>query len=234
MTCIEFCQNFSVYELCSVINLLINSIICLCQQVNVSMESKNVSCSCKMFTRIGYPCRHSFYCMGACGIHKIPEEMLSNRWKKTVAEPVFTQKEDSSGKKDSNAQGAWFEFNACISDAAGDQDLLGFIKLEMESLRTKVREKSRSTLTKSKQSRKAEIVENLIGVKACEEITVQPPHLSNNKGSRKRIEGPAERSLDGRNRAQRVCKNCDLPAFHDSRNCPLPRNETSKKRKTKS
>ncbi|KAK1369851.1 hypothetical protein POM88_035943 [Heracleum sosnowskyi] len=48
-------------------------------EVDVILDTQNVTCSCKMFTRIGYPCRHAFYCLSACGIHKIPRDLLSKR-----------------------------------------------------------------------------------------------------------------------------------------------------------
>ncbi|KAK1402330.1 hypothetical protein POM88_001935 [Heracleum sosnowskyi] len=51
-------------------------------------------------------------------------------------------------------------------------------------------------------------------------ITIHPPLQSNNKGSRKRIVGPAEKSADGRDRVRRMCKSCKKKSYHDSHNCP--------------
>lgn len=63
-------------------------------------------------------------------------------------------------------------------------------------------------------------IEDFIGSKVVEEITILPPNQSNNKGSRKRILGAAEKSVVVNKRVKRKCKAFHEMAFHDSRNSP--------------
>ncbi|KAK1383070.1 hypothetical protein POM88_020805 [Heracleum sosnowskyi] len=67
---------------------------------------------------------------------------------------------------------------------------------------------------------KKDVIANMFGVKLSAVITTHPPLQSNNKGSRKRIVGPAEKSVDGRDRVRIMCKICKKKSYHDSRNCP--------------
>lgn len=62
--------------------------------------------------------------------------------------------------------------------------------------------------------------EEYIGSKVVEDITILPLNQSNNKGSRKRIVGAAEKIIGGNKRVKRKCKACHEMTFHDSRNCP--------------
>ncbi|KAK1368374.1 hypothetical protein POM88_034466 [Heracleum sosnowskyi] len=64
------------------------------------------------------------------------------------------------------------------------------------------------------------MLEEHFGVRPSGASSVLPPLQSNNKGSRKRILGPAEISCDGKKRKMKNCRNCKALAFHDSRNCP--------------
>ncbi|KAK1369706.1 hypothetical protein POM88_035798 [Heracleum sosnowskyi] len=91
-------------------------------EVDVILDTQNVTCSCKMFTRIGYPCRHAFYCLSACGIHRIPRDLLSKRWMK----------------------------NAEKMHSTLDEELLEYVLLELRSLREKNQEKSKKKPTNSK------------------------------------------------------------------------------------
>ncbi|KAK1388411.1 hypothetical protein POM88_016589 [Heracleum sosnowskyi] len=103
-------------------------------EVDVILDTQNVTCSCKMFTRIGYPCRHAFYCLSACGIHKIPRDLLSKRWMKNAEKMHSTldlgenSKSDSKeGKVIAKSQDVWFEFQGCLTDVSGDEDLLEYV-----------------------------------------------------------------------------------------------------------
>ncbi|KAK1377963.1 hypothetical protein POM88_024707 [Heracleum sosnowskyi] len=196
-------------------------------EVDVILDTQNVTCSFKMFTRIGYPCRHAFYCLSSCGIHKIPRNLLSKRWMKNAEKMHSTLgsrenfKSCGEEKVKAKSQDVWFEFQGCIGDVSGDEELLEYVLLELRSLREKIQEKSKKKPTNSK----ADVAERLIGVKPANVITVHPSHQSKNKGSRKRMLSSLEKSLDGRKRPTRICKSCCVPALHDSRNCPLKENE---------
>ncbi|KAK1395116.1 hypothetical protein POM88_014172 [Heracleum sosnowskyi] len=77
-----------------------------------------------------------------------------------------------------------------------------------------------SALDKAKNRLDDEVIEELIDSKGVANVSILPPHKSNNKGCPKRIIGGAEKSLGGKKRQMRECKTCKKHVFHDSRNCP--------------
>ena len=192
-------------------------------QVSVNKKSKNVECSCKLYTRVGYLCKHCFFCLTLCGIHEIPINLVKERWLKN-AEERFSKIRigeliDPCVDKDIRCvqtKDCWFEFQSCMADASCDKDLTKFVYDAIKELKTKVEAAKQNTHAILDN----DIIENLIGSRIVEEINVLPPHQSNNKGSRKRIIGSAEKSASSKTRHKRECKTCGEMAFHDSRNCP--------------
>nr|XP_017250802.1 PREDICTED: protein FAR1-RELATED SEQUENCE 5-like [Daucus carota subsp. sativus] len=192
-------------------------------EVSLNLETHDLECSCKLFTRVGYLCSHAFFCLGISGIHIIPRQYVMNRWLKKAVERFSTLElgeisdplsgEESRRKK---LQECWFIFQSCVSEASSDQGQINSLydSLKVISEQMKISKKSAGyRLT-------ADMVENLIGSKIVEDITVLPPNQSNNKGCRKRMVNPAEKSLGGKKRTMRQCQFCNTQAYHDSRNCP--------------
>lgn len=192
-------------------------------QVSLNLETQNVKCSCKKFTRLGYLCSHAFFALADSGIHNIPVQYINNRWLKKAEERFSTlelgeisdpiSKEDAKREK---LRDCWFQFQGCISDVSANQDHIDFLRDGMIALRNKIKMSS----NKGNIRLDSETIEDLIGSKIVEDITILPPNQSNNKGCRKRLLNPTEKSLGGKKRTERVCKLCNKPAFHDSRNCP--------------
>ncbi|KAK1358858.1 hypothetical protein POM88_043332 [Heracleum sosnowskyi] len=191
-------------------------------QVDLSLSSNDISCSCHLLTRVGYPCRHIFYCLSLSSIEQIPQQLLSKRWMKNAVETYSTIDlvAESNGSSDedkrkSTSKEVWFEFQGCVDEVSSDVNALGFVLAGLKCLRAKARE-----MVKNPQMSKKDVIANMFGVKPSAIITIKPPLQSNNKGSRKRIVGPAEKSADGRDRVRRMCKICKKKSYHDSRNCP--------------
>ncbi|KAK1357096.1 hypothetical protein POM88_050352 [Heracleum sosnowskyi] len=59
-------------------------------EVDLSLSSNDISCSCHLFTRVGYPCRHIFYCLSLSSIEQIPQQLLSKCWMKNAVETYST------------------------------------------------------------------------------------------------------------------------------------------------
>ncbi|KAK1387075.1 hypothetical protein POM88_015253 [Heracleum sosnowskyi] len=162
-------------------------------QVDLSLSSNDISCSCHLFTRVGYPL-----------------ETYS-----TIDLVVASNASSDEDKRKSTSKEAWFEFQGCVDEVFSDVNALGFVLAGLKCLRAKARE-----MVKNPQMTKKDVIANMFGVKPSAVITIKPPLQSNNKGSRKRIVGPAEKSADGRDRVRRMCKICKKKSYHDSRNCP--------------
>ncbi|KAK1391361.1 hypothetical protein POM88_010417 [Heracleum sosnowskyi] len=125
--------------------------------------------------------------------------------------------QDSEGYKTRDtSKKVWNEFQGCLGDVSYNKDGLEFLLEELKFLRIRVKQK-----VKNPCATKDDILQEIYGVRPSTSIIVHPPLQSNNKGCRKRIIGHAERSCDGKDRPKRVCKHCNVKAFHDSRNCPM-------------
>lgn len=176
-------------------------------EVYLSLSSNDVSCSCHLFTRVGYLCRHCFFCLGLWGIEEIPRQFLCNRWMKNAVKRFCTlnlgsTSEDSQGHKTRDtSKKVWNEFQGCLGDVSNNNDGMEYLLEEMKSLRIRVKQKVRNP-----HATKDDILQQMFGVRPSTSINVLPPLQSNNKGCRKRIIGPAERSCDGQDRPKRVCK----------------------------
>ena len=87
-------------------------------------------------------------------------------------------------------QDCWFEFQGCLSDASGNADVLEYIKNGLCSMRKNIT----TTMKKPKTRLNSEQIEELIDSCVVNEIIIQNPNKSNNKGSMKRIISGAEKS----------------------------------------
>ena len=187
------------------------------------MDTHNIDCSCKLFTRVGYLCSHAFFCLGICGIRIIPRQYVSNIWLKNAVVRFSTLElgeiSDRSTTNVSNhvqTQECWFEFQGCLSDASGNADILEYIKNGLSSMRKHIT----TTMKKPWTRLNSEQIEELIDSRVVDEITIQNPNKSNNKGSGKRIISGAEKSIGCNKRKKRKCATFQEYAFHDSRTCP--------------
>lgn len=190
-------------------------------EVEFSFSNNDVACSCKLFTRVGYLCRHCFYILGLWGVERIPQQFLSGRWMKNALEKFCTLKfpnelENSSSHmiRDTSKQ-ILSEFQGCFGKVSNDIEGLKFMLDEMKSLKTRVEGKFQNSA-----KTKDDILEETFGVRPSGSSTVLPPLQSNNKGSRKRIIRAGEISRDGKKRKLRMCKACNTLGYHDSRKCP--------------
>ncbi|XP_063941446.1 protein FAR1-RELATED SEQUENCE 5-like [Daucus carota subsp. sativus] len=189
-------------------------------EVQFSFLTNNVECSCKLFTRVGYLCRHCFYCLGLWGVERIPYQYLCSRWMRN-AEDRFCKSKFSDVMESTNVQNirdmskkVWTVFQGCIEYVSNNANGMQFLFDEMNSLKIRVEEKFESS-----RATKEDMLEECFGVRPSTITTVHPPLQSNNKGSRKRLVGPAEKSCDGKKRKLRVCKFCMMEGYHDSRTC---------------
>ncbi|KAK1385490.1 hypothetical protein POM88_023225 [Heracleum sosnowskyi] len=190
-------------------------------EVEFCFSKNDVCCSCKLFVRVGYLCRHCFYILGLWGVERIPNQFLSRRWLRNAKERFCTLKfpddlQSSNGHivKDTSKK-ILTEFQNCYGKVSNHIEGLNFMLEEMKCLNIRIEQKfHKSAVTKD------DMLEEHFGVRPSGASSVLPPLQSNNKGSRKRILGPAEISCDGKKRKMKNCRNCKALAFHDSRNCP--------------
>ncbi|KAK1356687.1 hypothetical protein POM88_049943 [Heracleum sosnowskyi] len=114
-------------------------------QVIVKLNTKKVECSYKLYTRVGYLCKHSFFCFTLCDIHEIPDHLLNKRWLKNAKERFskiqIGEFNDSCAEHDIRCvqpKDCWFEFQSCIANAFGDKELIKFVYDAIKALKKKV------------------------------------------------------------------------------------------------
>lgn len=192
-------------------------------QIILDMASLDISCSCKLYTRVGYLCSHCFFTLNISEIHMIPRQYVQNRWLKKAELRFSTLELDNNPVPKSNlddckakTKHCWFEFQGCICDASGNSVLVNFIHDGLRAMRLKMKEMLKDGTCEVDDG----CVEDIFGTKNVEDNSVMPPNISNNKGSRKRIMSSTEKSIGCKKRNKRKCKACGEMAFHDSRNCP--------------
>ncbi|XP_021756121.1 uncharacterized protein LOC110721290 [Chenopodium quinoa] len=122
----------------------------------------------------------------------------------------------------------WYEILSCVSWVKGrEQD---FIK-NIREFKNKIQGIKSVTAVESENARLNEHdIEMLIGCSMPDEILVQPPKVSKNKGTSvhdssgisgsKRLNGAKEKAVKQCNKKKRKCSGCGDLAYHDIRNCP--------------
>ncbi|XP_063941429.1 protein FAR1-RELATED SEQUENCE 5-like [Daucus carota subsp. sativus] len=120
-------------------------------EVQFSFLTNNVECSCKLFTRVGYLCRHCFYCLGLWGVKRIPHQYLCSRWMRN-AEDRFCKSKFSDVMESTNVQNirdmskkVWTVFQGCVEYVANNANGMQFLFDEMNSLKIRIEEKFESS-----------------------------------------------------------------------------------------
>ncbi|XP_074351949.1 protein FAR1-RELATED SEQUENCE 5-like [Apium graveolens] len=191
------------------------------QYTRTIFYKNEVNCSCKLFTRVGYLCRHYFYMLGLWGVERIPHQYLSTRWMRN-AEKRFSKLKFENEIENINgaiirdtSKKIWTDFQGCFGSVSNDIGGLNFMLEGMRSLKISIDDKFQS-----RDVPKDDILQECFGVRPSGSSTVLPLIQTNNKGSRKRIASAAELSRDGKKRKLRICKTCNTKEYHDSRKCP--------------
>ncbi|XP_056688837.1 protein FAR1-RELATED SEQUENCE 5-like [Spinacia oleracea] len=212
---------------------------CRIRKFDVSFNPANLDskCMCKMFERLGIPCRHMVWVWKAKMIEYIPDAYVLNRWTSLATKtPIF----DLEGnileacvdfvdcKRMLNE--LWSEIHTCVSLAQGNEEDLTDLVKNLKGLRLNLEAKKSSNNHENNGSpSKATDIELLIGATLPTEIVVKPPKISKNKGtgvhvpgtgSDKRLKGDKEKAIEQSQKKKRLCRGCGELGYHDIRNCP--------------
>lgn len=201
-------------------------------------NSKKTSCECKAFEIKGIPCRHMVCVWKLNLLEKIPEQYILSRWCKNhvaihgdVDGVLGDQSVSYLGKKLklNRMWAAIFECAAVAQRSEAHIDNLTRVLLELTDsmMNTVIASKDGSS------SSKVQEIEMLIGSRVPDEVTIKAPKMSKNKGTGihikssridKRLKSEKEKAIEKHEKPKRICKSCNKPSHHDSRNCPLKSN----------
>ncbi|XP_021713585.1 protein FAR1-RELATED SEQUENCE 5-like [Chenopodium quinoa] len=193
--------------------------------------SHDTTCSCKQFYRIGIPCRHMIWMWKAKNLKSIPKQYILDRWTiNATQKPVLDIScLDTEDDRRVVINEMWSEIFSCVSWVKGHEE--DFIK-NIREFKNKIEATKNVTLEDTQNVRSSEHdIEMLIGCSIPDEILVQPPKVSKNKGTgvhdgsgtsgSKRLKGAKEIAVEqSKKKTKRKCSGCGELAYHDIRNCP--------------
>ncbi|XP_076892484.1 protein FAR1-RELATED SEQUENCE 5-like [Bidens hawaiensis] len=166
-------------------------------KVTQNPNDNTFSCSCKGFTRIGYLCRHIFKVLQIELIDEIPDKYIPSRWRSDVIPSSLFKIETRYGVPLDERSKLRQQFlsltNQCADRARGNIELLQSLVDQMNQIKVQIGEK---IPIEPSYNNNSGIVQDLIGYKLPEQITIKPPTGIKNKGSgsRKRKIGLGEKA----------------------------------------
>ncbi|KAL9666743.1 hypothetical protein QQ045_001081 [Rhodiola kirilowii] len=178
-------------------------------QVTADSSTDSFLCTCKLFERVGYQCRHVFAALKYARIEKIPERYVLNRWTRDAIQTV-SQSLDPILVEDCQViqqagmvdQDLWMDFNTCLSIADNDNVKREYIRCKVKEMLLHLEQLSSGHRVASK----TDIISDLIGSCKPIERTVNSPALVHTKGSGKRLASNFDVAIKKSQRAPRMCK----------------------------
>ncbi|XP_057808642.1 protein FAR1-RELATED SEQUENCE 5-like [Salvia miltiorrhiza] len=191
-------------------------------KVCYSSIDDHFSCSCKLFIRKGWLCKHIFFVMRTRKLNKIPEKYIIARWTKlsqmsqtpheqNVPEPVVV-------KDDLPIQKFFLEVCKSFGHVRGDSSLSQQLYNDLKGITDKY---SKLGVPFDSMSKHA-MFEEFYGVPKPTEVDVLPPPVVHTKGSGcgGRRKSTREKMIEQALKPKRRCRKCNQMVNHDSRNCP--------------
>ncbi|XP_017239904.1 uncharacterized protein LOC108212695 [Daucus carota subsp. sativus] len=194
-------------------------------QVKVRHCDNHVTCSCKFFFRKGYLCRHSFAALHRCRVKQISRQFVKPRWSKNAIKEQhqflgFSHISEDCSQSERiklKRRRAWFEIQNFLNMADDDEDHLDLILSGVQTIHSSLLQK----FGIQSPNKVAKRVDRFVCPSEQEEISVQNPEVSQNKGCGSRIKN--SRELSREDRKKRKCSNCGEMVRHNARICPEPK-----------
>ncbi|XP_074315364.1 protein FAR1-RELATED SEQUENCE 1-like [Silene latifolia] len=166
-------------------------------QVAHNNESKETTCTCKMFEKKGILCKQISWITSGRGLQSILEQYIETRWtKKSYRKPLYgldgklLQDYDPTNLRKLELSRVWSEFYATISVLNSmTQTQIKELILMLLKFREKINP-TKESLTKEQE------LEMLLGCSVKSNITVLPPKIAKNKGSGKRMKSNKDKAIE--------------------------------------
>ncbi|XP_031099678.1 protein FAR1-RELATED SEQUENCE 5-like [Ipomoea triloba] len=180
--------------------------------VDYNSAMGTVQCTCKMFHRIGLLCRHVFLAFKDVHLERIPGQYILARWSRKTSSPhawllADTELENPTEAVGGNSRMATIfdEFFKCVGVASRNNDRI----TELAQVLHQHRENCMRTLPQEQPTAaKSDLIRSLCGSTSSTTIEVQPPAISKNKGSRKRLKSAKEIASEQAAKGKRKCRTC--------------------------
>ncbi|XP_062202061.1 protein FAR1-RELATED SEQUENCE 5-like [Phragmites australis] len=205
------------------------------RQVNLALTTMRAHCSCMLFQRLGYPCRHIIYVLRGAKLNELPSHYVLKRWTKNCKrEIVYDADENLLEEKERACEDTEFKRMASemhkgmeeiFHKAGGSIDTMHIVRNKFQKFMGEVKQE-----IPANQRSKAEEIEGFIGCDIPSQINILPPNEIHSRGRVKIIKGHFDKGggdkkkEDAKRRKNemipRLCGSCKELVLHDKRTCP--------------
>ncbi|XP_074313696.1 protein FAR1-RELATED SEQUENCE 1-like [Silene latifolia] len=148
-------------------------------QIEVAVEgTQTTQCSCMMFERMGFLCRHIVWILSANGMKTIPGDYVSTRWRKDALQFRLSECDGEQMETNSSADAKevamvklWSEVHATIGLLRGTSET------EVVNLSSLIREFKEKLLPYKKDLTKQQEFEQILGCPQSDEFMATYPIL---------------------------------------------------------
>ncbi|KAJ9556444.1 hypothetical protein OSB04_011058 [Centaurea solstitialis] len=181
------------------------------------------TCECNMFVHVGLICRHIFKVLMNDGIDKIPEHFICKRWTRALIHVQVQAARARYGEVDMEKESLinviYADFDLIVSRVRSEMNSLREVSETLATMKVKY---GASFFANNPAKDKAEALKECYGMDAPADPEIMHAAGIRNKGCGrgKRLIGALEKAVEKNKRPLRVCRVCNTPVHHDSRNCP--------------
>ncbi|XP_057248976.1 uncharacterized protein LOC130590517 [Beta vulgaris subsp. vulgaris] len=171
--------------------------------------------------------RHVLWVYKAKHLNKLPDKYILTRWTKEAHKSHIHEFDENFPKdcgkvemKQIKLGELWNEIYTTIGLVEErDEDIDALIE-NLRGFKKSIKSgEDNTSMTKD------QVIQELIGCSAPNEVTIKVPEKANNKG-RKRLKSVKEKTIEKQQKPLRRCRLCNKMVNHDARNCPYRSQQT--------
>ncbi|XP_019152424.1 PREDICTED: protein FAR1-RELATED SEQUENCE 5-like [Ipomoea nil] len=169
-------------------------------QVHYNSSDSSATCTCSLFQRLGWLCRHIFLVFKNNHVDNIPSRYIVDRWTRKVclrAEfqydglTIQSNVNDDESKTQENKM--WAEIFACVGLAITSSERVERLTQVIHQLKDSFVGETNGPVQHKKNNR---MIQSYCGSEPVLAVTVKPPNVAKNKGSGKRFKGKREKAIE--------------------------------------
>ncbi|CAA0825658.1 Unknown protein [Striga hermonthica] len=166
----------------------------------------------------GWSCKHIFVVFKELNIEVIPPAHISSRWTKFAFSKSMFHVVDNISEECAKINDKKILMNKIWSDV---HICMGLVETRMDQLDefSKLIREHKRTLMVERRGGVSARFESFVGMSVPQDIRIQPPAQSKNKGSEKRIKSVKEKSIEKSQKKRRLSKACGERVGHNTRTC---------------
>ncbi|KAK9065017.1 hypothetical protein SSX86_016400 [Deinandra increscens subsp. villosa] len=191
-------------------------------EVSFNVADQSVMCSCLLFPRIGYLCRHVYHVFRFYDTNRIPDRYINRRWTRNAL-PARVYAISNRYSVDNSETGILRNeiidtVSQCIDHLRRQPEQLANFSNELKEIKRRI---FLEVPRNPEQDRTSAIISDILRQPEFGSSSFVPTQGIRNKGcgTDKRLVGPGEKAVETYKKGPRFCKKCNKLVYgHDSRN----------------